>query len=101
MRRRLLVASVAAACALAVAVLAADALFPPDLGRARATSTVVLGADHAMLRPFETADGKWRLAARADEVDQRYLTLLGAWTIASSTTTASIRWRCCAPRANG
>ena len=79
MRRRLLVASVAAACALAVAVLAADALFPPDLGRARATSTVVLGADHAMLRPFETADGKWRLAARADEVDQRYLTLLGAY----------------------
>lgn len=75
---RLLTAG-AIAIALAAAAMLADALFPPDLGRAHAISTVVLDAEGAMLRPFETADGKWRLAARIDDVDPRYLTLLRAY----------------------
>jgi penicillin-binding protein 1C len=78
MMQRLLMAG-AAAIAIAATAIGADALFPPDLGRARTTSTIVVDADNAMLRPFETADGKWRLAARTDDVDRRYLALLRAY----------------------
>jgi penicillin-binding protein 1C len=74
--RRYLMASALTLAALAATAILADALFPPDLGRARITSAVVVDADGAMLRPFATADGKWRLAARADDVDPRYLALL-------------------------
>ncbi|HEV2550273.1 MAG TPA: transglycosylase domain-containing protein [Stellaceae bacterium] len=76
---RFLLASALALAALVATAMLADALFPPDLGRARSTSTVVLAEDRAMLRPFETADGKWRLAVRADDVDPRYLALLRAY----------------------
>jgi penicillin-binding protein 1C len=78
MMRRLLMAG-AGAIALAATAIGADALFPPDLDRVRATSTIVVDADNAMLRPFATADGKWRLAARSDDVDRRYLALLRAY----------------------
>jgi penicillin-binding protein 1C len=76
--RRLLTAG-AIAIALAATAVVADTLFPPDLGRARTTSTVVLDAEGAMLRPLETADDKWRLAARTEDVDRRYLALLRAY----------------------
>jgi penicillin-binding protein 1C len=77
--RRFLLASAIALGALAATAIVADALFPPDLGRARIKSTVVIDADGVMLRPFETADGKWRLAVRTDDVDPRYLALLRAY----------------------
>jgi penicillin-binding protein 1C len=39
----------------------------------------VLDREGRLLRPFATSDGRWRLPARADEVDPRYLDLLFAY----------------------
>jgi penicillin-binding protein 1C len=68
------VALILACALLALAVL--DRVLPPDLARLREASTVVADRDGAILRAFTTSDGKWRLPARAEEVDPRYLALL-------------------------
>ena len=47
----------------------------PDVGRLEVSHTV-LGRDGRLLRAYATNDGRWRLDARADEVDPRYLQLL-------------------------
>jgi penicillin-binding protein 1C len=72
-------ATLGAAALLALAALAADHAFPPDLSRAAAASTLVLDREDRLLRGFVTADGRWRLATRPSEVDPRYLTLLAAY----------------------
>ena len=66
---------------LAVAALLAYALsLPPlDLGAARARSVVVLDRAGDLLRPFATADGRWRLPVQAGSVDPRYLAMLRAY----------------------
>ncbi|WP_373325079.1 penicillin-binding protein 1C [Methylobacterium organophilum] len=50
-----------------------------DLTEASRRSTVVLDRNGALLRPFATADGRWRLPVTAAEVDPRYLAMLKAY----------------------
>ena len=81
--RRLIVA----ACALALCALGSGALLlrfaeslgPLDLGPAGQSSTVVLDRDGRLLRPFATADGRWRLPVEPDEVDPVFLAMLKAY----------------------
>jgi penicillin-binding protein 1C len=51
-------------------------LGPAPLGEGVAFSTLVVDREGRLLRPFATADGRWRLPARADSVDPRYLDML-------------------------
>lgn len=71
--------AIAAGLALLGLLLAADALFPPDLTRWRERSPVVTGEGGALIRAFAAPDGRWRLAASPDEVDARYRDLLLAY----------------------
>ncbi|WP_187277797.1 transglycosylase domain-containing protein, partial [Methylobacterium sp. WL18] len=57
----------------------AVSLPPLDLAAASARSTVVLDRADTLLRPFATADGRWRLPARAATVDPRYRAMLLAY----------------------
>ncbi|MGZ3410520.1 MAG: penicillin-binding protein 1C [Xanthobacteraceae bacterium] len=54
-------------------------LGPPPLGDGLAFSTTVVDREGRLLRPFATADGRWRLPAQAADVDRRYLDLLIAY----------------------
>lgn len=51
-------------------------LGPLDLSLAEQRSTVVLDRDGRLLRPFATADGRWRLPIATADVDPRYLAML-------------------------
>jgi penicillin-binding protein 1C len=77
--RRLLSLSALAAASLAVAALALDRMFPPDLARYHERSTEIVDANGRLLRAFTTPDGKWRLKTNVDEVDPLYLSLLKAY----------------------
>jgi penicillin-binding protein 1C len=76
-----------AAAASAIAVVfatAALALWMASLGRAPLGeglefSTTVVDREGRLLRPYATSEGRWRLPARADGVDPRYLALLVAY----------------------
>lgn len=57
----------------------ADALPPLDLAAAESRSTVVLDRSGTLLRPFATADGRWRLPVTAEAVDPRYRAMLLAY----------------------
>ncbi|MFY9292354.1 MAG: penicillin-binding protein 1C [Methylorubrum rhodinum] len=57
----------------------ASTLPPLDLTAASLRSTVVLDRKGQLLRPFATADGRWRLPVTASEVDPRYLAMLKAY----------------------
>ncbi|MCJ2014490.1 penicillin-binding protein 1C [Methylobacterium sp. J-076] len=65
-----------AAAPLAAVAIYAATLPPLDLSAARARSVVVLDRAGELLRPFATADGRWRLPATAGAVDPRYLAML-------------------------
>jgi penicillin-binding protein 1C len=70
--------------ALAVVAIAGFAtwvvsLGPPPLGENLAFSKVVVDRDDRLLRPFATADGRWRLPARVADVDRRFIDLLIAY----------------------
>lgn len=54
----------------------ASTLPPLDLTAARDRSTVVLDREGRLLRPFVTADGRWKLPVGAGDVDPRYLAML-------------------------
>ncbi|MDP4023310.1 penicillin-binding protein 1C [Methylobacterium sp. NEAU 140] len=56
-----------------------ETLPPLDLAPASARSTVVLDRSGALLRPFATADGRWRLPVGAESVDPRFLAMLRAY----------------------
>jgi penicillin-binding protein 1C len=58
---------------------AAESLPPLDLAPAAARSAVVLDRSGALLRPFATPDGRWRLPVPADGVDPRYRAMLLAY----------------------
>jgi penicillin-binding protein 1C len=62
-----------AAAALAVWIVL---LGPAPLGDGLGFSTTVVDRDGRLLRPYATADGRWRLPTRADSVDPRFLALL-------------------------
>lgn len=55
------------------------ALPPLDLAAAAARSTVVLDRSGTLLRPFATADGRWRLPVTAEAVDPRFRAMLLAY----------------------
>ena len=57
----------------------ASTLPPIDFAAARDRSTVVLDREGKLLRPFVTADGRWKLPVGADDVDPRYLSMLKAF----------------------
>jgi penicillin-binding protein 1C len=57
----------------------ASTLPPIDFTAARDRSTVVLDREGKLLRPFVTADGRWKLPVGADDVDPRYLSMLKAF----------------------
>ncbi|HEV7258123.1 MAG TPA: penicillin-binding protein 1C [Bosea sp. (in: a-proteobacteria)] len=52
---------------------------PLDLAAATDRSTVVIDRDGRLLRPFLTADGRWKLPVGVDDVDPRYLAMLKAF----------------------
>ena len=76
---------VAGACAFSlVASGTALALYirslpPLDLSAAADRSTVVLDREGKLLRPFLTADGRWKLPVTSEDVDPRYLAMLKAF----------------------
>ncbi|TCR70394.1 penicillin-binding protein 1C [Bosea sp. BK604] len=82
-RQRLVIAggSTLALGATAAGALAyyASTLPPLDFAAARDRSTVVLDREGKLLRPFLTADGRWKLPVGHDDVDPRYLAMLKAF----------------------
>jgi penicillin-binding protein 1C len=76
--RRPALLSVAAAMLAAAGALALwiVMLGPAPLGEGLDFSTTVVDRDGRLLRPYTTPEGRWRLPARADGVDPRYLALL-------------------------
>lgn len=78
--------STAAATALVLGLGLAAALWhyerslpPLDLAAAGDRSTVVLDREGRLLRPFLTADGRWKLPVGTGDVDPRYLAMLKAY----------------------
>lgn len=67
---------IAGGATIAVAALVADRLLPPPLERAAVLSATVLDREGALVRPFTTPDGTWRLAAAPEQVSRRYLAML-------------------------
>src|SRR3954468_8416426 len=57
----------------------AENLGPLNLSVADERSTVVLDRDGRLLRPFATADGRWRLPIATSDADPRYLAMLKAY----------------------
>jgi penicillin-binding protein 1C len=82
-RRGLLLASLAAAVAIVSAAATTAwwivSLGPAPLGEGLAFSTVVLDRDGRLLRPYTTAEGRWRLPATRESVDPRLLQMLLAY----------------------
>ena len=50
-----------------------DAVFPPDLSRAREASAVALDKDGVWLRAIPLQAGKWRIRADLDRTDPLFL----------------------------
>ena len=61
---------------MVVAAVVADRLLPPPLQRAAMLSATVVDREGALLRPFTTPDGSWRLAIEPEDVSQRYRDML-------------------------
>lgn len=74
--RRGVLASLGVLALLGGALWGLDALFPPDLTRARQASVVIVDREHEILRAFQSKDGAWRLPTSVEDVDPRYLVLL-------------------------
>lgn len=74
-----LVAAVAVAGLARGALDYMDGLGPIDFGPSEMRSPVVLDRNGILLRPFTTADGRWRLPLEPDDVDPVYLKMLYAY----------------------
>jgi penicillin-binding protein 1C len=59
--------------------IAAASMDPVSLEAANQVSVTVLDRDGKLLRPFTTADGRWRLPLEPSEVDPRYFSILMAF----------------------
>src|SRR5580700_5652078 len=73
------IASIAAVAILASIIAFAafvHSLGPTPLGESMQFSTMVVDRDGRLLRAFATADGRWRLPVRLDQVDPRYIQAL-------------------------
>src|SRR5271168_4969317 len=77
--RSRLIAAGFAALGVVGALAAADRANPPDLARLRMLSPEVVDRNGALLRPFLSKDGYWRLRTRVRDVNPRYLMLLKAY----------------------
>ncbi|KRE00859.1 penicillin-binding protein 1C [Bosea sp. Root670] len=73
------VLAISAIAATAALILYARSLPRLDLSAAADRSTVVLDREGRLLRPFLTADGRWKLPVTGDDVDPRYLAMLKAF----------------------
>jgi penicillin-binding protein 1C len=69
----------AATLLAAVLAIAADRLFPPDMGHLEDLSTLVLESDGRVLRAFTAQSGTWRLPATAEAIDPLFLEMLLAF----------------------
>ena len=79
-RRRLAVAAaVLGPVLLAIAGAWFLSLGPAPLGDGIEFSQEVVDREGRLLRPFATSEGRWRLRARAADVDRRYLDMLVAY----------------------
>src|SRR5580704_8422189 len=73
------IAAIAAVAILASIIAFAawvHSLGPTPLGESMQFSTMVVDRDGRLLRAFATADGRWRLPVRLDQVDPRYIQAL-------------------------
>jgi penicillin-binding protein 1C len=77
-RKRLVVAGFTL-LGLVLALVVADRANPPDLSRYERVSPEVVARDGALLRPFLSKDGYWRLKTGVRDVAPRYLLLLKAY----------------------
>jgi penicillin-binding protein 1C len=78
--RRIFSASLLAVVAsVAGAAWWVTSLGPAPLGKDLAFSTLVVDRQGQLLRPYTTAEGRWRLAAAPEDVDPRYLDLVVAY----------------------
>ncbi|MGJ3265660.1 MAG: penicillin-binding protein 1C [Salinarimonas sp.] len=79
----LLVVALAVGLASGAGILAyrqlADSLGPLDLAPAQARSVLVLDREGALLRPYATPEGRWRLPVGVADVDPTYLAMLLAY----------------------
>ncbi|MGV7031779.1 penicillin-binding protein 1C [Methylobacterium symbioticum] len=75
----LLVLAVPALAAGLLALRPFFALPPLDLAQAELRSTIVTDRSGTLLRPFATADGRWRLPVRMESVDPRFIAMLTAY----------------------
>ena len=81
MKRRLIKFAAGGTLAIFASVLAAGVLIratapkPHELPR----SVEVVDRSGVLLRPFSLADGRWRLAAKPEQIDKRYLEMLLAY----------------------
>ena len=57
----------------------ADRAFPPPIASAFPVSPEVVDRDGNLLRAFATPEGRWRLAANLDDVDQQFVKMLIAY----------------------
>ncbi|CAH1657859.1 Multimodular transpeptidase-transglycosylase [Hyphomicrobiales bacterium] len=73
------VLAISAIAAGAALTLYAHSLPPLDLSTASDRSTVILDREGKLLRPFLTADGRWKLPVTSEDVDPRYLAMLKAF----------------------
>ena len=67
------------AASLGATWIYAAALPPVDLASTATRSTVVLDRSGTLLRPFATADGRWRLPVTGEAVDPRFQAMLLAY----------------------
>lgn len=58
--------------AFMLTLFALDLAFPPPLHRAETLSPVVLDRNGQWVRALQTPEGRWRLAARLDEIDPEF-----------------------------
>ncbi len=77
-RKRLIVAGFAL-LGVTAALAAADRANPPDMTRYARVSPEIVDRHGALLRPFLSKDGYWRLRTTPADVNARYLTLLKAY----------------------
>ncbi len=73
-----LVIALTALVALETAVVALDALLPPDMGRARRSSPVALDRRGAWLRALPVENGRWRIRADLARTDPGFVDRLVA-----------------------
>jgi penicillin-binding protein 1C len=78
--RRLAIGSATALAAVALGIAWwVHSLGPAPRGEALDHSTLVIDREGRLLRPYATAEGRWRIPATLDHVDPRYVEMLLAY----------------------